>query len=113
MPAQLDLGSIDDVPSPDDYHPPHDLPDETLRDLEESARWLHENTPYSVSCGEWITDLQLRPGGREAWWMRLIEEPQGYLFAGVHNIPGDTPEAHLRAILRAYRDCRDLPELTG
>jgi uroporphyrinogen decarboxylase len=30
----------------------------------------------------------------------------GYLFAGVHNIPGDTPASHLRAMLQAYRDCR-------
>ena len=31
---------------------------------------------------------------------------------GVRNIPGDTPEAHLRAILGAYHDCRDLPTRT-
>jgi uroporphyrinogen decarboxylase len=267
VPAKVDLGGgLEDYPSPDDYHPPHDLPDEMLRGLQEAAHWLYENTPYSITCGETITDLQLKPGGREAWWMRLIEEPQaahaflgkaceaglsqlrlldqavgqyadtlmiaddigdvrgvtigpdlwreiyqphykrlfgqwheitrmkvhlhccgsicdilgdliecgvdvlnpvqvsargmeperlkaayggqivfcggcfdavqtpphtpaegvyetvkdniralsqggGYLFAGVHNIPGDTPESHLRAVLQAYRDCRDLPEL--
>jgi uroporphyrinogen decarboxylase len=28
----------------------------------------------------------------------------GYIFSGVHNIPGDTPVSHLRAILQAYND---------
>lgn len=35
----------------------------------------------------------------------------GYLFAGVHNIPAETPMEHLRAILDAYRDCRSNPAL--
>ena len=35
----------------------------------------------------------------------------GYLFAAVHNLPADVPEHHLRALLDAYYDCRDLPEL--
>ena len=263
---EFDLGDSVQAPSPDDYAPPQDLPDEMLRDLEEAARWLYEHTDYSITCGETITDLQLKPGGRAAWWMRLVEEPQaaheflakaceaglsqlrlldqavskycdmlhiaddigdvrgvtigpdlwreiykphyarlftewhkitrmkvhlhccgsiydilddliecgvdvfnpvqisaakmapeqlkaafgdviifyggcfdavqtpphtppevvyetvvrnitalsrggGYVFAGVHNIPGDTPAAHLRAVLRAYRACRDLPEM--
>ena len=43
--------------------------------------------------------------------IRALSRGGGYLFSGVHNIPGDTPEAHLRAVLQAYRDCRDLPEL--
>ena len=29
----------------------------------------------------------------------------GYIFAGVHNIPGNTPKEHLRAILDAYTVC--------
>ena len=36
-----------------------------------------------------------------------LSQGGGYIFAGVHNIPGDRPTAHLRAILEAYRDCRD------
>jgi uroporphyrinogen decarboxylase len=28
----------------------------------------------------------------------------GYIFAGVHNLPADMPESHLRAMLAAYRD---------
>lgn len=31
-----------------------------------------------------------------------------YLFAGVHNTPADTPAEHIRAVLRAYNDTRDL-----
>jgi hypothetical protein len=31
----------------------------------------------------------------------------GYIFAGVHNLPGDMPEAHLNAMLQAYRDSRE------
>ena len=34
-----------------------------------------------------------------------------YLFAGTHNIPGDTPAGHIRAMMQAYRDCRDNPAL--
>ena len=62
--------------TPDQYNPPHKIPEEKLRDLEESARWLYENTDYCIVCGEVITDLQLTPGGIEAWWMRLIEDPE-------------------------------------
>lgn len=30
-----------------------------------------------------------------------------YIFGGVHNLPGDVPETHLKAMLDAYRDARD------
>lgn len=30
-----------------------------------------------------------------------------YIFGGVHNLPGDIPEEHLKAMLDAYRDARD------
>ena len=76
-----DPGSIPEL-TPDEYQPPADLPDEYLRALEESARWLYENTDYSITCGEVITDLQIKIGGFVPWWMRLAEEPQtvhGYL----------------------------------
>ncbi len=35
-----------------------------------------------------------------------------YIFAGTHNIPGDTPPGHLQAIMQAYRDVREDPALT-
>lgn len=31
----------------------------------------------------------------------------GYLFSGVHNLPATMPEAHLRAMLDAWKDARD------
>lgn len=63
-------------PSPRDYRPPRGYTDERLRQLEESARWLYENTQYAVVCDEMINDFQLTPGGLENWWTRLITEPQ-------------------------------------
>jgi len=39
--------------------------------------------------------------------IRTFSAGGGYIFAGVHNLPGDIPEPHLRAMLQAYRDCRD------
>jgi len=62
-------------PSPDDFNPPHELPERTLKRLEEDARWLHENTPFSICCGETIQDLQVKLGGVHSWWMRMVEEP--------------------------------------
>lgn len=29
----------------------------------------------------------------------------GYIFSGVHNLPADVPETHLKAIVDAYNDC--------
>lgn len=60
---------------PDKYHPPHDLPDDLLRTLEESARWSYENTGYALCCGETICDFQIQPGGPQSWWMMLLDNP--------------------------------------
>lgn len=38
--------------------------------------------------------------------IRTFSAGGGYIFAGVHNLPPDMPEAHLKAMLAAYRDCR-------
>lgn len=38
--------------------------------------------------------------------IRALSAGGGYIFAGVHNLPGDLPEAHFRAMMEAYRDCR-------
>ena len=38
--------------------------------------------------------------------IRVLGEGGGYIFAGVHNLPADTPESHLRAMMDAYRDGR-------
>jgi uroporphyrinogen decarboxylase len=36
----------------------------------------------------------------------------GYILAGVHNLPADTPASHLQAMLQAWRDVREDPALT-
>jgi len=43
--------------------------------------------------------------------IRALNGSGRYIFAGVHNILGDTPEAHLRAILQAYYDCCTTPNI--
>jgi uroporphyrinogen decarboxylase len=69
-----DPGAVPELRA-DEYQPPVDLPDEYLRALEESARWLHENSDFSITCGEVITDLQIKVGGFGPWWIRLAEDP--------------------------------------
>lgn len=71
-----DMLSTGDAPSPDDYNPPHELPEQLLTRLRDEARLLYETTDFSIACGEMIDDLQLQPGGTVAWWMRMVEEPQ-------------------------------------
>ncbi len=65
-----------ETPSPDDYHPSHELPEALLERLAQDAKWLHENTDYAIACGEMIQSLQLRPGGTQSWWMRMVSEPE-------------------------------------
>lgn len=38
--------------------------------------------------------------------LSVLSQGGGYIFAGVHNMPGDTPVEHIAAVLQAYRDCR-------
>lgn len=45
--------------------------------------------------------------------IRTFSRGGGYLFAGVHNLPGDIPEDHLQALLSAWRDCRCEADLLG
>jgi uroporphyrinogen decarboxylase len=78
------------MPSPDDYHPSHEIPEFQLRKAERGAEWLFEHTDMSVVCGETLVDLQLHPGGRQEWWMRMIEEP-----GAVHDFLGKTVDAAL------------------
>jgi len=78
LPSESQAGEILDgpPPSPKDFNPPHELPESLLKRLEEDARWLYENTGFCVSCGEMIQDLQLKPGGTQAWWMLMASEPE-------------------------------------
>lgn len=75
IPGPSDLPDMSNQPSPRDYRPSHELSQEYLRKLEDSAQWLYQNTDYSIACGETIQDLQLKPGGLHAWWMRMVMEP--------------------------------------
>lgn len=62
-------------PSPAEFNPRHEMSEKRLRRLEEDAKWLFETTDYCIACGETIWDLQLRPGGTQSWWMRMVTEP--------------------------------------
>lgn len=73
--GHADLLEDFDFPSPDDYNPPLDLPESTLRRLEETARGLYEETEFSLCMGETITDLQYLPGGMVGGMVYLLEEP--------------------------------------
>ena len=61
-------------PSPDSFNPSHEMSEDRLRQAEKGAKWLYENTEYSVVSGESIHDLQIRPGGTEDWWIRMISD---------------------------------------
>lgn len=37
---------------------------------------------------------------------KIFAEGGNYIFSGVHNLPADIPDSHLKAILDAYRDAR-------
>ena len=45
--------------------------------------------------------------------IRTFSRGGGYLFAGVHNLPPEMSEGHLKAMLQAYQDCCREPELVG
>ena len=68
--------AVADFPTPNQWNPSHELPEPQLQRLEADAKWLYENTGYAISCGEFIQDLQLRPGGTQSWWMQMVAEPE-------------------------------------
>jgi uroporphyrinogen decarboxylase len=74
--ASSRLPDMSKFPSPDDFNPSHELPEELLKRLEEDAKWLYENTDFAITCGETVRDLQYRPGGTESWWMQMALEPE-------------------------------------
>ena len=108
-PAPSEVARVFDAaepPSPDDFNPGHEMGEEWLRRLEEDARWLWENTDFCIACGETIHDLQLRPGGTQAWWMRMVREPEAchaFLSKAV-----DAGLAHLKQLDQAVGSYCDL-----
>lgn len=71
-----DLTAAFDFPSPEDFHPPHDFPEELLRHLEDTAKALYNETELSLCLGETITDLQVAPGGMIGVMVYMMEEPE-------------------------------------
>jgi uroporphyrinogen decarboxylase len=80
-------------PSPAEFNPPHSLPDELLQRLQDDARWLYEDTDLCIACGEMTQDLQVKPGGLQSWWMRMVEEPEA-----CHEMLGKAVDAALAQI---------------
>lgn len=70
-----DLLAEFEVPDPDEFHPQDTFSDEMLRQLEDTARRLHEETDFSICLGETITDLQVAPGGMIGSMVLMMEEP--------------------------------------
>ncbi|MDW7656384.1 MAG: uroporphyrinogen decarboxylase family protein [Bacillota bacterium] len=73
---QTDLMAAYDYPNPDDINPPHDISDDLLRSLEETAEFLYNETDLSLSMGEILPDLQYMPGGLVRGMMFLAEYPE-------------------------------------
>lgn len=73
--ATADLNAAFAYPSPDEYHPPSDFPDEQLRQLEEAAKRMYEETEFCLCLGETITDLQIAPGGTIGSMALMMEQP--------------------------------------
>ena len=63
------------IPDPDKYAPPHSLPEDKLRHLEEQAKRLYNETELSICVGETICDLQVSPGGMVNTMLLMLEEP--------------------------------------
>ena len=71
-----DIDELDALPSPDDFRPGSELPDELLRELENAAKLLHEETELSICMGETITDLQIQPGGMVKSMILMKNHPE-------------------------------------
>ena len=90
-------------PSPADFKPSHELPTNLLDRLAQDAQWLHETTDLCILCGETIHDLQIRPGGTQSWWMRMVSEPDA-----CHEFLGkavDAALANLKQLHQAVGNC--------
>lgn len=70
-----DLMQSFEFPSPDTYNPPNELSDVFLRDLQETAKMLYNETDFSLLLGETLTDLQIMPGGEIGYMVLMLEEP--------------------------------------
>lgn len=96
--APSEMPDMGHQPSPDDFHPSHEVPQERLREMEQAARWLYENTDFSITVGESIQDLQHHPGGMQAWWMRMALEPHA-----CHDFLGKSTDASLSQLKQVHQ----------
>lgn len=62
-------------PDPDDYKPCDTFDEKALRKLEDTAKRLYEETDFSLSIGEGVTNLQVQPGGFVGHMILMMEEP--------------------------------------
>jgi uroporphyrinogen decarboxylase len=75
LPGDLDLDETE-CPRPEDVNPSRDWPDAELRRLEETARFMYNETDLSLSIGEVSLDLSYLPGGWIKGWMFIAEYPE-------------------------------------
>jgi len=71
----VDLMAEIEVPDPEQFHPRDTIEEKTLRNLENAAKKLYEETDLSLCLGESITDLQVAPGGMIGSMVLMMEEP--------------------------------------
>lgn len=64
-----------EVPDPDEFHPRDTIDEKVLRNLENAAKQLYEETDLSICLGESVTDLQVAPGGMVGSMILMMEEP--------------------------------------
>lgn len=70
-----DLLAQFEYPDPDKFHPNDTIPEERLRNLENAAKTLYNETDLSICLGESITDLQYAPGGMIGVMFLMKDEP--------------------------------------
>ncbi len=75
-PLATDFLADFDFPTPDDYNPSHELSYEMLRNLEETAKKIYNETELSICLGETITSLQYKPGGMIGSMIFIKEKPE-------------------------------------
>jgi len=70
-----DLTADFQIPDPDNFVPCDTLDERLLRNLENTVKRLYEETELSLSLGEWVTSLQVQPGGFAGHMILMMEEP--------------------------------------
>ena len=75
IPVQDYFSVNSEVPDPEQFHPRDTIEEKTLRNLENAAKKLYEETELSLCLGESITDLQVAPGGMIGSMVLMLEEP--------------------------------------